>query len=251
MMLNSVLYDNVRGYKDLHFLKNTVCFLLLWLMLPFFALCYLVAPNCRISKLLNTPVLKFMSHTASFLWFLVLLILSSIQDKFLDDVFAFSPLDVFISLWVVGMLFQEGKEAYRQGKERYLSQYWNLVTLIMLGLFVISGVLWFIEQLLVVSGVKEAASVSSAYCPMPFSPSVRFWPFFKFPTHCRSTRCSARCSFALSRWFETSPNSCSCSCCCLLHSPGRKERCTRATSMPEQHLLQIQQHINFQKLKEA
>ena len=92
MMLNSVLYDDVRGYKDLHFLKNTVCFLLLWLMLPFFALCYLVAPNCRISKLLNTPVLKFMSHTASFLWFLVLLILSSIQDKFLDDVFAFSSL---------------------------------------------------------------------------------------------------------------------------------------------------------------
>ena len=74
----------------------------------------------------------------------------------------FNLLDVFISLWVVGMLFQEGKEAYRQGKERYLSQYWNLVTLIMLGLFVISGVLWFIEQLLVVSGVKEAASVSSA-----------------------------------------------------------------------------------------
>ena len=74
----------------------------------------------------------------------------------------FNLLDVFISLWVVGMLFQEGKEAYRQGKERYLSQYWNLVTLIMLGLFVISGVLWFIERLLVVSGVKEAASVSSA-----------------------------------------------------------------------------------------
>ena len=74
----------------------------------------------------------------------------------------FYLLDVFISLWVVGMLFQEGKEAYRQGKERYLSQYWNLVTLIMLGLFVISGVLWFIEQLIVVSGVKEAASVSSA-----------------------------------------------------------------------------------------
>ena len=92
MMLNSVLYDNVRGHKDLNFLKSTVCFLLLWLMLPFFALCYLVAPKCRISKLLNTPVLKFMSHTASFLWFLVLLILSSIQDKFLDDVFAFSPL---------------------------------------------------------------------------------------------------------------------------------------------------------------
>lgn len=92
MMLNSVLYDNLRGYKDLNFLTSTLCFLLLWLMLPFFALCYLVAPNCRISKLLDTPVLKFMSHTASFLWFLALLVLSSIQDKFLDDIFELSPL---------------------------------------------------------------------------------------------------------------------------------------------------------------
>ena len=56
------------------------------------------------------------------------------------------------------MLFQEGKEAYRQGKERYLSQYWNLVTLIMLALFVVSGVLWFIGHLMIVSGVKEASA---------------------------------------------------------------------------------------------
>ena len=45
-------------------------------------------------------------------------------------------------LWIAGMLFQEAKEAYRQGKERYLSQYWNLLTLFMLGLFIASGVLW-------------------------------------------------------------------------------------------------------------
>ena len=61
------------------------------------------------------------------------------------------------------MLFQEAKEAYRQGKERYLSQYWNLITLIMLGLFVISGVLWFIERLTSAKeGVKGPAESSSA-----------------------------------------------------------------------------------------
>ena len=61
------------------------------------------------------------------------------------------------------MLFQEAKEAYRQGKERYLSQYWNLITLIMLGLFVISGVLWFIERLMSAKeGVKGPAESSSA-----------------------------------------------------------------------------------------
>ena len=61
------------------------------------------------------------------------------------------------------MLFQEGKEAYRQGKERYLSQYWNLVTLIMLALFVVSGVLWFIGHLMIVSGVKEASAKKLDY----------------------------------------------------------------------------------------
>lgn len=42
------------------------------------------------------------------------------------------------------MLVQEAKEAYSQGKERYLSQYWNSINLYMLAFFVISGVLWLI-----------------------------------------------------------------------------------------------------------
>ena len=52
------------------------------------------------------------------------------------------------------MLFQEAKEAYRQGKERYVSQYWNLVTLFMLGLFIASGVLWLCGYFLTESGRK-------------------------------------------------------------------------------------------------
>ena len=50
------------------------------------------------------------------------------------------------------MLFQEAKEAYRQGKERYFSQYWNLVTLFMLGLFVVSGALWLVGYFMSVAG---------------------------------------------------------------------------------------------------
>ena len=42
------------------------------------------------------------------------------------------------------MLFQEIKESFRQGKERYLSQYWNLVTLLMLILFVLAGIIWIV-----------------------------------------------------------------------------------------------------------
>ena len=42
------------------------------------------------------------------------------------------------------MLVQEAKEAYHQGRERYFSQYWNLVKIFMLVLFVTSGVLWLV-----------------------------------------------------------------------------------------------------------
>ena len=133
MMLNSVLYDDLRGYKDLDFLKSTFCFLLLWLMLPFFALCYLVAPKYRISKLLNTPVLKFMSHTASFLWFLVLLILSSIQDKFLGDVFAFSPIGKhFLFFFFCWISFVFMSRVSRTFDTRFRSRFGRLVVVVVL-----------------------------------------------------------------------------------------------------------------------
>ena len=91
MMLNSVLYDKLGGWEDHNFLNKALFCLLLCLLLPALALCYFVAPNSRISKLLKTPVFKFLSHTASSFWFLVLLVFSSIQDKF-SDLLDFAPL---------------------------------------------------------------------------------------------------------------------------------------------------------------
>ena len=90
-MLNSVLYDELGGWEDHNFLNKALFCLLLGVLLPVLALCYFVAPNSRISKLLKIPVFKFLSHTASSFWFLVLLVFSSIQDKF-SDVLDFAPL---------------------------------------------------------------------------------------------------------------------------------------------------------------
>ena len=50
------------------------------------------------------------------------------------------------------MLVQEAKEAYRQGTERYQSQYWNLVKIFMLVFFVTSGVFWLIGYFMNVVG---------------------------------------------------------------------------------------------------
>ena len=61
-------------------------------------------------------------------------------------------LDLLLTLWIIGMLVQEAKEVYRQGTERYKSQYWNLVTIFMLLLFAASGVFWLIGYFMNVVG---------------------------------------------------------------------------------------------------
>lgn len=84
LMLNSVLYDRLGGWEDSGFLTKLMLGLLLTVSGPLLALCYFVLPNSRISKLLKRPILKFTSHTGSFCVFLMLLIFSSVQDKFYD-----------------------------------------------------------------------------------------------------------------------------------------------------------------------
>jgi len=90
-MLNSVLYDKLGGWEDFNFFTKMILGLLFTVMLPILALCYFVLPESGISKLLKKPFFKFVSHTGSFLWFLMLLIFSSFQDRFID-VLEFSPL---------------------------------------------------------------------------------------------------------------------------------------------------------------
>jgi magnesium-transporting ATPase (P-type) len=45
---------------------------------------------------------------------------------------------------VIGLILEEIKELYRQGRQRYFSQWWNIVTIVMLIMFVLAGLLWMI-----------------------------------------------------------------------------------------------------------
>ncbi|KAK2565951.1 Short transient receptor potential channel 5 [Acropora cervicornis] len=151
LMLNSVLYNDLEIWEGLNYVVKMLLGLFFTSLLPLWFLIYFFAPNSHLSQLLKKPFFKFLNHGGSFVWFLALLICSSIQDQFFD-VLELSPLDLFLTLWIIGMLVQEAKELYRQGKERYKSQYWNLVTIVMLLLFVASGVLWLIGYFMNVGG---------------------------------------------------------------------------------------------------
>ncbi|XP_015765946.1 PREDICTED: short transient receptor potential channel 5-like isoform X2 [Acropora digitifera] len=151
LMLNSVLYNDLENWEGLNYVVKMLLGLFFTSLLPLWFLIYFFAPNSHLSQLLKKPFVKFLNHGGSFVWFLALLICSSIQDQFFD-VLEFSPLDLLLTLWIIGMLVQEAKEVYRQGTERYKSQYWNLVTISMLLLFAASGVFWLIGYFMNVVG---------------------------------------------------------------------------------------------------
>ena len=82
LMLNSVLYNEFdRKWQDRRFIIKTLFFLVYTILMPFWCIAYLVTGENILHRKLGTPLAKFMNHMASFLWFEVLLVLSSIQDE--------------------------------------------------------------------------------------------------------------------------------------------------------------------------
>ncbi|XP_032221589.1 short transient receptor potential channel 3 [Nematostella vectensis] len=150
MMLNSVIYGDFHTWEKMGVTLKILFALLFTIFIPVWAIVYFFTPTSCLSQKLATPILKFIMHTGAFGLFLLLLILSSVEDLFFDPL-RITPLDILITIWIFGLIVQELKDMWRQGKERYLSQWWNLVTLAMLGLFIISGILWVAGSALSVS----------------------------------------------------------------------------------------------------
>lgn len=82
-MLNAVLYQDFDERWIYRRTITKVVFVLLYMIfLPLWSVVYLLTPHNKLSQKLATPLAKFLSHTCSFCWFLIILVLSSIQDTF-------------------------------------------------------------------------------------------------------------------------------------------------------------------------
>ncbi|XP_048585309.1 short transient receptor potential channel 3 isoform X2 [Nematostella vectensis] len=145
LRLDKILYHGIYTFKreprvwryrswytgKLFWLRHT-------LLLPFLALFYIIAPDCRISNVLKTPTVKFYSHTSAFVLFAIALAMSSIEDHFTDYTLIPVLIDWGILLFVLGLFLQEMKDLYFQGAFRYIRQWWNIISLLMVVLFLIS-----------------------------------------------------------------------------------------------------------------
>ncbi|KAK3700087.1 hypothetical protein QZH41_015042 [Actinostola sp. cb2023] len=85
--------------------------------------------------------------------------------------------DILISLWVIGMIFEEVKEYVRQGGQRYFSQWWNIVTIVMLALFVLAGLLWFMGHNAIHASHAVSHSFHNEYLTDVFGQISQEWAF--------------------------------------------------------------------------
>ncbi|KAH9514148.1 Short transient receptor putative channel 6 [Bulinus truncatus] len=115
---------------------------------PAMSFIYLVSPWAKVAHMVNTPLMKFLSYTCSYLTFLLLIISAKLYLRHYMDTFTCDKPDTLayviltlVYLWIVGLIFEECKQIYASGVKDYFASFWNMMDSIMLSLLLASFVL--------------------------------------------------------------------------------------------------------------
>ncbi|XP_007910239.1 short transient receptor potential channel 2 [Callorhinchus milii] len=113
-----------------------------FITMPILCLIYWIAPKCKVGQIVRTPVIKFLLHSSSYVWFLVFLIVESILAQENRDIAASrkQPLqeNSFHMIWVVGFFWYECKEVWIEGLRSYLLDWWNFLDVVILSMYLSS-----------------------------------------------------------------------------------------------------------------
>ncbi|XP_069112758.1 short transient receptor potential channel 7-like [Argopecten irradians] len=109
------------------------------ILLPILSLVYVVAPWSKVTILLDTPLMRFLSYTCSYLSFLIVICLCKLKYNTVWLTIACDETNLFayvliglVFLWIIGLIWEEVKQIYRAGAQDYLLSIWNLVDSFML-----------------------------------------------------------------------------------------------------------------------
>uniref|UniRef100_A0A2C9M6I9 Ion transport domain-containing protein n=1 Tax=Biomphalaria glabrata TaxID=6526 RepID=A0A2C9M6I9_BIOGL len=115
---------------------------------PAMSFIYLVSPWAKVARIVNTPLMKFLSYTCSYLTFLLLIISAKLYLRHHMDTFTCEKPDTvayvvvtLVFLWIMGLIFEECKQIYSSGAKDYFASFWNMMDSIMLSLLLASFVL--------------------------------------------------------------------------------------------------------------
>lgn len=76
-LLATMWYENLPGFRQKSFLAQAVQVIFIGLMFPIYSAAYLIAPHSKFGSYIKKPFIKFICHSASYMTFLIVLILAS------------------------------------------------------------------------------------------------------------------------------------------------------------------------------
>ncbi|CAH1244544.1 TRPC5 [Branchiostoma lanceolatum] len=151
-LLNRVWYSGVPRFRTLPLAGKLLVALGISLVWPLLSVAYLVAPRSGLGSIIRSPAIKFISHSASYIIFLVLLYISTYDDFSTISLRKYSgpPLttpEYIIMVWVLGMVWAEVKQLWRDGVREFVSESRNWMSYIMNFLYIVSFTLKIVAHL--------------------------------------------------------------------------------------------------------
>ncbi|XP_049447755.1 short transient receptor potential channel 2-like [Epinephelus fuscoguttatus] len=141
-VLSSIWCGNLAGWRGSRTAWKLFVSVGIFLTMPLLCLVYWIAPKSKPGKLLKIPVIKFLLHSASYLWFLITLLGESITMEIYRDRFASRQQDIlhssFHMVWVVGFFWYECKEVWIEGLRSYFLDWWNCLDMMVLSMYLAS-----------------------------------------------------------------------------------------------------------------
>ncbi|VVD01670.1 unnamed protein product [Leptidea sinapis] len=182
-LLASLWYEGVPGFRRMSNFEKMLIIVRVALLFPYYCVLYMIAPNCSTGKIMRKPFMKFLIHASSYLFFLFILILVS-QRAEVKAIQMFGPewmvkdieeaskrqrgngptyLEVLVFIYVLGFIWEETHEIFKQGMRSYLRNMWNFIDFTRNSLYVAVAVLRFAAYL------QQRAEIQN-------NPSTRYIP---------------------------------------------------------------------------
>ncbi|XP_057676446.1 short transient receptor potential channel 2-like [Corythoichthys intestinalis] len=141
-VLSSIWCGKLAGWRGSRTAWKLFVSIGIFFTMPFLCLAYWIAPKSKVGKLLRIPVIKFLLHSASYLWFLIILLGESITMELYRDKFASRQQNIlhssFHMVWVVGFFWYECKEVWIEGLRSYFLDWWNCLDMMVLSMYLAS-----------------------------------------------------------------------------------------------------------------
>ncbi|XP_041055652.1 transient receptor potential cation channel subfamily C member 2b [Carcharodon carcharias] len=114
----------------------------MFITMPLLSMFYWIAPKSKLGQIVRTPVIKFLLHSSSYVWFLVLLLVESIVAQQFRDLSSSRNEPIYLNsvhmVWVVGFFWYECKEVWIEGLRSYLLDWWNFLDIVILSMYLAS-----------------------------------------------------------------------------------------------------------------